>query len=75
MGVGSLANGTSDSHALRASGRATRLETLGFDCSESLPDIVTTTRYVSEGRVIPRSRFGLRFFSLFAGIHSAFTLI
>ena len=28
MGVGSLANGTSDSHALRASGRATRIETL-----------------------------------------------
>jgi len=28
IGVGSLANGTSDSHALRASGRATRIETL-----------------------------------------------
>jgi len=28
MGVGSLANGTSDSHALRASGRASRIETL-----------------------------------------------
>jgi len=26
MGVGSLVNGTSDSHALRASGRATRIE-------------------------------------------------
>ena len=28
MGVGNLANGTSDSHALRATGRATRFETL-----------------------------------------------
>jgi len=28
MGVGSLANGTSDSHALRASQRATRIELL-----------------------------------------------
>jgi len=35
MGVGSLANGTSDSHALRTSGRATLIEILRFDWSES----------------------------------------
>lgn len=35
MGVGSLANGSSDSQALRASGRATRIEILSFDWSET----------------------------------------
>jgi len=43
MGVGSLANETSDSHALRASGRATRIQILEMEWFGLLPSYLRTT--------------------------------